>query len=120
MSFWDNLFRGPISPEPLIAQPQLPLSPVASLRPCEVDDKVCWFHRFVDEDKVLLKVKTFVHKIDAQEFRKSLDQAGIVPACCDTEVVRETRALIEWPDGSLSTVAVERVQFLDREGDPMG
>ena len=89
-------------------------SPVEHLRPCRVDDTVCRFHRFVDEDRVLLKVRTFVREGYAQEFRKSLDEAGIIPAGCDTDVVRDTRALVEWPDGSLSTVAVEKVHFLDR------
>lgn len=85
------------------------------LRPCEVDGKVCGFHRFVEEDRLLLKVGAFMKPAEEGFIRRRAYEEGIVEPSCTTEVLRETRALIEWPDGSLSTVAVERVTFLDRK-----
>ena len=85
------------------------------LRPCEVDGKVCRFHRFVEEDRLLLKVNSF-HKPDLGDaVRRRAYEEGIIDPSCTTEVMRATRALIEWPDGALSTVAIERVTFLDRK-----
>lgn len=89
--------------------------PLCGFRPCEVDGKVCRFHRFVEEDRLLLKVNTFIRSDDAKFQRRRAYEEGIVDSSCSTEVLRETRALIEWPDGSMSTVAVERVTFLDRK-----
>lgn len=85
------------------------------LRPCEVDGKVCRFHRFVEEDRLLLKVDAFTKPDLGDAIRRRAYETGVVDPSCSTEVMRSTRALIEWPDGSLSTVAVERVTFLDRK-----
>ncbi len=85
-------------------------------RRCEVDGQACWFHRFVEEDRLLLRVNTFLRDDEARYCRRQAYEEGIVSASCDTEILRETRALIEWPDGHLSTVALERVTFTDREG----
>lgn len=84
------------------------------LRQCEVDGKLCRFHRFVEEDRLLLRVDALMKPEREGELRLRAYETGVVPSCCKTEVLRETRALIEWPDGSLSTVAVERVTFLDQ------
>lgn len=86
-------------------------------RPCEVDGKVCRFHRFVEEDRLLLKVNAFTKPDLGDAIRRQVYETGVVDPTCSAEVMRETRALIEWPDGSLSPVAVDRVHFLDlREG----
>lgn len=90
-------------------------APLPVLRPCEVDGKVCWFHRFVEEDRLLLKVNSFTKPDLGDAIRRRAYETGVVDPTCSTEVMRATRALIEWPDGSLSTVAVERVTFLDRK-----
>jgi hypothetical protein len=95
------------------AMPLLRPSITPVLRPCKVDGKQCRFHRFVEEDRLLLKVSTFYKPADGDEIRRRAYETGIVEPSCSTEILRETRALIEWPDGRLSTVALERVTFTD-------
>ena len=70
----------------------------------------------MEEDRLLLKVGAFMKPADADILRRRAYEAGIVEPACSTEILRETRALIEWPDGRLSTVALDRVTFTDREG----
>ena len=90
------------------------LCPV-DLRPCEVDGQVCLFHRFVDEDKALLKINSFTRLEEQIILRDKVDMTGVVPGGCSTEVIRITRALVEYPDGSLGKVDPVRVCFTDRE-----
>lgn len=87
----------------------------ADLRPCEVDGQACLFHRFVDEDKALLRVNVFCRDYEMRALRDRMDAHGIVPDGCSTEVIRVTYALVEYPDGSLGKVDPTKVCFTDRE-----
>lgn len=89
----------------------------ADLRPCTVDGQTALFHRFVEDDRGILKVNAFMRKEDVDELNKIFHETNVVSNCCTLEKLRSTMALIEWPDGRLSTVAVERVQFTDREDE---
>lgn len=84
------------------------------VRPCKVDGEPCLFHEAVEEDRLILQVNLFVNPEDrANMTRRALD-TGIVPSGMNVAaVMHETRALIEWATGRLSTVAVDRVQFTD-------
>jgi hypothetical protein len=102
------------APEPVFLPTAAPIiTPLT--RPCEVDGQACRFHRFVEEDRLLLKVNSYTRPKEADVYRRRAYEEGIVDTCCSTEILRETRALIEWPDGSLATVALERVTFTDRK-----
>jgi hypothetical protein len=87
----------------------------ADLRPCEVDGKPALFHRFADEDQALLRVNVFCLEDEMRQLRRNMDQRGIIPSGCSSEVVRRTYALVEYQDGSIGKVAPELVQFTDRE-----
>jgi hypothetical protein len=83
-------------------------------RPCLVDGKPATFHRWVEEDKALLRIDAFM-KNDAREaifhrFKKD----GFCGPEGTIEKLRTVKALVEWPDGSVSTVALELITFLDR------
>lgn len=95
----------------------LNVTAVFPTRSCEVDGQPCWFHRFVEEDRLLLKIQAFMRSAEGDLIRRRAYEDGVVSAGCDTEVLRATRALIEWPDGHLSTVALERVTFTDRRAE---
>ena len=84
-------------------------------RPCLVDGKPAVFHRWVDEDKGLLKINAFVRMPEAEALNRTFHEDGIVPNCCSMEKLRTTLALVEYPDGSVGKVKPELVQFLDRE-----
>lgn len=87
----------------------------ADLRPCKVDGAPALFHRFVENDRGILVFDIFCEKDDYDKMVKNFNEKNIIANTCKLEKLRSTMALIEWPDGRLCTVAVERVQFTDRE-----
>lgn len=60
-------------------------------RACEVDGKPCLFHRWVEEDTILISAES------------------------EPVFSRHTLALVEYPDGSVGKVKPELVTFLDKE-----
>lgn len=87
---------------------------VAPTRPCKVDGELCRFHRFVEQDRLIMQVNSFARPDERENITRRALDTGIIPGGLNaTAVIRETRALIEWPAGQLSTVAIERVQFTD-------
>lgn len=87
----------------------------AELRPCEVDGQACLFHRWVDEDKALLKINCFTREEEQVYLRRKFEQTLTVPGGCSTETIRYTFALVEYPDGSVDKVKPEMIQFTDRK-----
>lgn len=85
------------------------------IRPCEVDGKICTFHRFTEEETMLIKMKSMTHPREYAELIAQVKEQGVVPALCDIEKVRATFALIEYPDGSVGKVDPAKVHFLDRK-----
>lgn len=82
-------------------------------RPCEVDGFPAWFHRWVEQDRVLLQVDgMFSAESEAAMVRRFHAQHVISPGC-HSEVVRETFALVEYPDGVVATVKPELVRFVN-------
>ena len=86
----------------------------ADLRPCTVDGQPALFHRFVDNDKGVLQIKGFVRPSELSTILENFTKNNFTDCTCNIEKFRSTMALVEWPDGCLSTVAVESVQFTDR------
>lgn len=85
-------------------------------RRCEVDGQTgCWFHRFIEEDEVLLKANIYIKpEVLAQEARRILER-GVTDPTYTVEKIRKFHALVEFPDGSLGRVKPDLVTFLDRE-----
>lgn len=107
--------------EPQLAElfnftPTFRQSPVADLRPCLADEKPAVFHRWVDEDRGLLRINAFVRPHEQDALHRRFQDDGIIPNCCSMEALRSTLALVEYPDGSVGKVKPELIQFLDREG----
>lgn len=85
-------------------------------RRCEVDGKTgCWFHRFIEEDEVLLKANAFMRKEVLDMGASHILKKGITDPTFTVEKIRKVHALVEFPDGSLGRVKPELVTFLDRE-----
>ncbi len=84
------------------------------LRPCKVDGEPAHFHRFVDNDRAILKIDAFCRPSVVENILKNFNENHFTGPEGTIEKLRQTMALIEWPDGRLCTVAVERVQFTDR------
>lgn len=87
-----------------------------TMRPCTIDGAPAFFHRFVDQDRGVLHIKTFCRPSHLDIMLKNFNENNFIGPDCEIEKIRQTMALIEWPDGRLCTVALERVQFTDSEG----
>ena len=84
------------------------------LRTCEVDGKPALFHRWAEEDKGVLKVSGFVRKEQSDQAIREYRDNDIIPNYCDLNIMRTTFAIVEYPDGSVHRVPVDRVRFTDR------
>ena len=89
----------------------------ADLRPCEVDGKPALFHRWAEEDKGVLKINAFVKREQFEDLVSMYREESVVPGSCDVTVMRTTFAIVEYPDGSVHRVPVDRVRFTDRRTD---
>lgn len=85
-------------------------------RPCLVDGKPATFHRWVEEDRGVLQVNSLLRLDDEtiEKINRLFHKEGIVPGSCSLEKLHEVKALVEWPDGSVGTVRLELITFLDR------
>ena len=83
--------------------------------PCVVTGVRCKFHRFVDEDRVMVRVNAFMSEAQLDELRRKLKDELVFPQFADTKILRKTWALVEYPDGSLRRVDPEEVRFIRGE-----
>lgn len=94
-----------------IQEPKVELAP---FRPCEVDGKPAVFHRWIDEDKVLLQFDFHLDYDNLTAIRSLFDVEGCAPAGTSIEKARHTFALVEYGDGTVGKVDPEKVKFTDR------
>lgn len=83
-------------------------------RICEVDGETCVFHRFVDEDRALLHINCMLRDEECREINHRFRRDYIVPPMTSPEIVRNTYALVEFPDGTLKKVEPDKIRFLDK------
>lgn len=88
---------------------------VTPTRPCTVNGSQAFFHRWVTEDKDLLKVGAMVHPREYQALHDYYIENNIVPGSCSLEKVTQTFALVEMLDGSVKKVPATDIRFTDRE-----
>ena len=84
-------------------------------RPCMVSGKPAIFHRWADEDKALLRINTFLRPEDQLKIVEHFRDEGVCDARCSTEKVHQVLALVEYADGSVDTVPVQTIRFIDKE-----
>lgn len=89
---------------------------VTPTRPCTVNGSPAFFHRWVTEDKGLLKVHAMVRPEQQMALHQYYVEHGIIPSSCSLEKVSETVALVEMLDGSMKKVPAIEIRFTDREG----
>lgn len=85
------------------------------LRPCEVDGKRCYFHRFIEEERGVLQINAFMRPESVKQVRRMYEEDGVMTNACSLEKLRHAYALVEFPDGTVKKVEPEKVRFLDRE-----
>ena len=92
----------------------LPMDALQS-RPCEVDGRPALFHRWVEEDKALLRINCYTTPEEQQKLVYKFRQGGLIDPGCSTEVLRETFALVEYRDGTVAKVKPELVRFVPED-----
>jgi hypothetical protein len=102
---------------PASAAIQEPKVELASFRPCEVDGKPAFFHRWVEEEKALLKINAFTSPQELDILVRRFRSDSVLPMGTSTEIVRNTFALVEYADGTVGRVEPEKVKFRDRRAE---
>lgn len=87
------------------------------LRPCLADGKPAAFHRWVDDDRALLRVNAFMQFDDQKRRVQRFREEGVLDNACTVEILRCCAALVEYPDGAVDIVDPKRIKFLDRKED---
>ncbi len=85
------------------------------LRPCLADEKPATFHRWVEEDRALLRIHALVRPEDQLDIVRRFHGEGVAGPEADVAMTRICFALVEYADGSVGKVKPELIQFLDRE-----
>ena len=99
---------------PLAAPQQVELNP---FRPCEADGKPARFHRWVEEDKALLRLKFYVSDDDMERINKKFHSEGLAPINSEITKISTTFALVEYEDGTVGKVEPEKIKFTDGRGE---
>ena len=89
-------------------------TPKNQLRPCEANDRPAIFHCWIGEDRALLKINTFLTDSECRALSDQFKKDYIVKPGTSAEVIRNTYALVEYPDGSMDKVKPELITFMDR------
>ena len=86
-------------------------------RPCTVNDRPALFHRWIEEDRAILKHnKSFLYTTDDLHYRERyFIEKGVCLPECAFEVVSETLALVEYQNGVVAKVKPEQVRFIHKE-----
>lgn len=85
-------------------------------RPCEVDGRPALFHRWIEEDRVIVNVTKGSPLGTARSIEHLLLGGGAVPPRCDRyDVIRNTLALVEYRDGAIEKVEPELIRFTGKE-----
>lgn len=80
-------------------------------RPCEVDGRPAIFHRWIEEDREILRVDGFYERAQVEYMEHIFHDRHIVGPGCHTEVIRNTFALVEYRDGTIAKVEPELIRF---------
>ena len=84
-------------------------------RPCLVDGKKALFHRFVEDNQLLLQFEGFI-PMKGNYVQKTIERYktdNILPSDVKPKIVKAIFALIELEDGTVKKVDIESIKFLD-------
>lgn len=88
---------------------------VTTLRPCFVNGRKGMFHRWVDKEDFLLKLKcnSYISYEKAKYITAQFEKTGIAPSGFEMEKVIITYAIVEFEDGTIEEVRPTTITFLD-------
>ena len=81
---------------------------------CEVEGRPAFFHRWVEEEKALLKINVFTSPQEQDILVRRFRSEAVLPMGTSAEIVRNTFALVEYADGTVGKVEPEKLKFRDR------
>lgn len=81
-------------------------------RLCEVDGRSALFHRWIEEDRALLRFDSYRPIAAEKAIIHRFHDRGVVEPGCSVDVVRETFALVEYRDGTIAKVDPLLVRFV--------
>ena len=87
-------------------------------RPCEVDGRPALFHRWIEEDRALLRHNFSVIESEDRRYyaeRYFFEKNVCLPGC-SFDIITETFALVEYQNGTVAKVKPEQVRFVNKEG----
>lgn len=84
-------------------------------RLCEVDGQPAFFHRWVQDDRIILQFNSLIRENEAEAKAKRSFETGLFGPDQETRVATQTLALVEMLDGSVKKVEPGKVRFCDRE-----
>lgn len=82
-------------------------------RPCEVNGSKAWYHGLVHSDKTIVQAGSNLSGTERVNIERAVKMGLIIPSEHRLCVVRQTFAMIEYLDGSVSKVDPEKVHFID-------
>ena len=82
-------------------------------RPCIINGEKALFHKWVDNELLILKFNTMLKKESIEQYRKMFEKTKIVPVNTTTEKVKVTLGLVEFENGSIKEVESTSIVFLD-------
>lgn len=83
-----------------------------SLRPCIVGERNGKFHKWIEEQKMLLKFNNTLKANDVKNLKKAFELSDVIPTYADYEIITNTVALVEFDDGTVEKVKPEEVRFV--------
>ena len=82
-------------------------------RPCEVDGSKAWYHGLINSDRACLKLSKTMAPADHAKAHQRFRLFGEIPPDGELHTIRQTFAMVEYLDGSVSKVDPEKVHFTD-------
>lgn len=89
---------------------------VENLRQCYANNRKALFHKWVENDEVLLKINGIVRLNvlkELNEHRNELISNNVYSSNCTPEVIKRTYALVEFEDGTLDYIDPKSIRFID-------
>lgn len=89
----------------------------AEMRPCMVLGVKALFHKWVEREEFILKMRAFLPHTEIEELKREYERGGYIPRGVDAEKIKTLRALVEYEDGTVEEVAPVSIRFLDSPHD---
>lgn len=82
-------------------------------RPCIANGRKAFFHRWVDEEKLIVKSLRVVRQENIDSMMGVYEKTGFLPNFVDTDKITKILALVEFEDGTVEKVDIGNIKFLD-------